>query len=139
MKNEHRVLRCAPHEPGACASQGSVTKYNFTVRVRDRRYSCSPFRPCPCLCRIYSAQSVIDSLPKSVHSCGAACGYDPMCIFCQDDYVEGDVLRTLPLCGHAFHAACVDEWLKANDTCPYCKQAVVKDEEGEAAAAAGAN
>jgi len=82
---------------------------------------------------------VIDSLPKSVHSCEAACDYDPMCIFCQDDYAEGDELRSLPLCGHAFHAACVDEWLKANDTCPYCKQAVVKDEKCEAAAATGAN
>ena len=54
-----------------------------------------------------------------------------MCIFCQDEYAEGDSVRTLP-CAHAFHAACVDEWLRANDSCPMCKRPVVEEEEEEA-------
>jgi hypothetical protein len=32
-------------------------------------------------------------------------------------------------CKHAFHAECVDEWLKTKDCCPICKQCVVEEED----------
>ena len=118
----------------------------------------------------FKAQSVIDSLPCVVHNAAAlaAAGkspasssassssssasssscpssveapcYDPMCIFCQDKYADGDRVRILP-CKHAFHADCVDEWLKTKDSCPICKQCVVLEEdkadENETEAASG--
>jgi len=73
---------------------------------------------------------VIDSLPVCLHASGAPCEYDLMCIFCQDEYKEGDRVRSLP-CKHAFHADCVDEWLRENSTCPMCKKPVVEDEDEE--------
>ena len=37
-------------------------------------------------------------------------------------------MRILP-CSHAFHAECVDQWLKEKDTCPMCKACVAEEEE----------
>ena len=46
----------------------------------------------------------------------------------QEDYCEGETVRILP-CSHAFHAECVDQWLKEKDTCPMCKACVAEEEE----------
>mmetsp|Transcript_25869 Transcript_25869/g.40141 ORF Transcript_25869/g.40141 Transcript_25869/m.40141 type:complete len:395 (+) Transcript_25869:2-1186(+) len=42
------------------------------------------------------------------------------CSVCLEEYVVGDVVRTIP-CFHSFHATCVDEWLKNKAICPVCK------------------
>ncbi len=40
------------------------------------------------------------------------------CSICAEDYSEGEELRKLP-CGHVFHKACVDPWLRDRArTCP---------------------
>ncbi|KAK1697318.1 hypothetical protein QYE76_014015 [Lolium multiflorum] len=33
----------------------------------------------------------------------------------------GQACRRLRGCGHAFHAGCIDEWLKRSSTCPSCR------------------
>ena len=38
-------------------------------------------------------------------------------------------VRRHSACKHAFHAECVDEWLKTKDCCPICKQCVVEEED----------
>eukprot|EP00455_Lapot_gusevi_P044738 TRINITY_DN5631_c0_g1_i1.p1 TRINITY_DN5631_c0_g1~~TRINITY_DN5631_c0_g1_i1.p1 ORF type:complete len:181 (+),score=19.33 TRINITY_DN5631_c0_g1_i1:130-672(+) len=45
------------------------------------------------------------------------------CAICMNDYEENDELRVLP-CKHLFHKACVDNWLVAQRTCPYCRHDV---------------
>jgi hypothetical protein len=50
---------------------------------------------------------------------------DVKCLVCQFSYEKDDVLRRLP-CEHCFHAACVDQWLKSKDCCPYCRTTIVK-------------
>ena len=47
------------------------------------------------------------------------------CCICLLPYEDGVELRGLP-CGHHFHSACVDRWLKMNSTCPLCKYNVSK-------------
>ncbi|CAN0533594.1 unnamed protein product, partial [Ectocarpus sp. 12 AP-2014] len=42
------------------------------------------------------------------------------CSVCLDDYEEGDELLQVT-CGHAFHRACIDHWLKAHRVCPCCR------------------
>lgn len=43
------------------------------------------------------------------------------CPICLGDEAE-DAFR-LP-CGHAFHAKCIDPWLKHNDVCPLCRDSL---------------
>ena len=45
---------------------------------------------------------------------------EPTCPVCLSDFAEGETVRVLPACMHYFHAACVGEWLRGNDTCPVC-------------------
>jgi hypothetical protein len=47
------------------------------------------------------------------------------CAICLAELVEGDELRVLPRCNHAFHMACIDTWLGANASCPSCRAAIV--------------
>jgi len=43
------------------------------------------------------------------------------CPVCLDGYGDTDVVRVLPDCGHLFHRACVDPWLRQRPTCPVCR------------------
>uniref|UniRef100_A0A0A9G5F5 RING-type E3 ubiquitin transferase n=1 Tax=Arundo donax TaxID=35708 RepID=A0A0A9G5F5_ARUDO len=43
------------------------------------------------------------------------------CTVCLEEYAAKDVVRVLPACGHAFHAPCIDAWLRQHPTCPVCR------------------
>uniref|UniRef100_A0A8I6XHL1 RING-type domain-containing protein n=1 Tax=Hordeum vulgare subsp. vulgare TaxID=112509 RepID=A0A8I6XHL1_HORVV len=43
------------------------------------------------------------------------------CAVCLAEYADGDELRWLPGCKHAFHRLCVDEWLRRRPSCPLCR------------------
>jgi Ring finger domain len=49
------------------------------------------------------------------------------CMVCQCEFEANEELRRLP-CEHYFHISCVDQWLKDKDSCPYCRQCIVKRE-----------
>jgi len=68
-------------------------------------------------------QALIDLIPLE-RGCSCSSGADAeSCAVCLNDFEDGDVMRRLP-CGHAFHCACVDNWLKRNKACPLCRQDV---------------
>ena len=62
------------------------------------------------------------SFPESVFQGGQDVKEeDATCSVCLAEYEAGDKLCTLPLCGHVFHRACIDEWLVSHQTCPLCR------------------
>ena len=67
---------------------------------------------------------LVASLPAFVARPGAGAGAE--CAVCIAELRDGDAARTLPRCGHRFHAACVDAWLRRrHTTCPLCRAGVV--------------
>ncbi|CDY28910.1 BnaA02g25660D [Brassica napus] len=44
-----------------------------------------------------------------------------MCIVCFGNYNQHNYLCTLT-CGHSFHFACIDQWLRRNISCPICRE-----------------
>ena len=48
---------------------------------------------------------------------------DDKCIICQYEFKNYEKLIVLP-CKHCFHPDCIEEWLKNQKVCPYCKEEV---------------
>lgn len=66
-------------------------------------------------------KKAIDALPTAPFTAAASSD----CAICLDEFSDGDALRVLPRCGHAFHVACVDAWLRTRTTCPSCRAGIV--------------
>ncbi|KAJ4970820.1 hypothetical protein NE237_003919 [Protea cynaroides] len=47
------------------------------------------------------------------------------CVVCLGELQEGDMVRLLPNCRHAFHLLCIDHWFLAHSTCPLCRSLAV--------------
>ncbi|XP_020272290.1 RING-H2 finger protein ATL66-like [Asparagus officinalis] len=50
------------------------------------------------------------------------------CSICLGVFEEGEWIRVLPNCAHAFHVSCVDIWLRSSSSCPLCRNNVLKDD-----------
>lgn len=74
---------------------------------------CSPCYQCLLWCTLENFQSIIFWLPCVFHC--------HRCTVCLAEYREEDTLRILPLCGHYFHATCIDIWFQQQSTCPVCR------------------
>lgn len=48
------------------------------------------------------------------------------CAVCLGDYQNSEKLLQLPVCGHAFHKECIDQWLVNNATCPICRTSLLQ-------------
>uniref|UniRef100_A0A0D9XU32 RING-type E3 ubiquitin transferase n=1 Tax=Leersia perrieri TaxID=77586 RepID=A0A0D9XU32_9ORYZ len=60
------------------------------------------------------------------------------CAVCLAEFRDGETLRLLPRCRHAFHRGCIDTWLRAHVNCPLCRAPVIVaggDKSSSAAAA----
>lgn len=47
------------------------------------------------------------------------------CVVCLGELEDGDMIRLLPTCNHAFHVICIDTWFLAHTSCPVCRAPVV--------------
>nr|CAE03757.1 OSJNBa0013K16.6 [Oryza sativa Japonica Group] len=62
---------------------------------------------------------------KEEEEAAAEEGEQSECAICLSDFEHGDAMRVLPQCGHAFHAACIDKWLRGHSSCPSCRRILV--------------
>lgn len=52
------------------------------------------------------------------------------CMICQESFQKGDLLADLQ-CGHDLHFACLEEWIKRKDVCPFCEVQIATHAECE--------
>ncbi|KAJ3704327.1 hypothetical protein LUZ61_008032 [Rhynchospora tenuis] len=69
-------------------------------------------------------------LPEFVHGTTDG-GEKPECAVCITEFVDGQIGRLLPICGHKYHKECVDKWFREHSTCPICRTIVNENKEGE--------
>ncbi|EEC72836.1 hypothetical protein OsI_06567 [Oryza sativa Indica Group] len=67
---------------------------------------------------LYGVILYFNYLFKASASAAALGGGEADCAVCLIGIQEGDAVRALPGFSHAFHAGCVDAWLRAHGTCP---------------------
>jgi hypothetical protein len=54
-----------------------------------------------------------------------------ICSICIQDFEEGERIRLLPLCGHAYHTDCILPWLTVRHSlCPSCRAPVASGQNG---------
>jgi hypothetical protein len=75
--------------------------------------------------------AVLRSLPVTVYGAAgspASPGKERLeCSVCLSEVADGEKLRTLPKCAHAFHVECIDLWFQSHDNCPLCRAPVGGD------------
>lgn len=77
--------------------------------------------------RIPTPAPLIARLPTFTYSGkpGDLASEDDVCAVCCSEYEQGEELKILP-CMHAYHSACIDEWLGCDHTCPLCKHNLLR-------------
>ena len=44
-----------------------------------------------------------------------------VCSVCQENYTEGQAIRSITYCNHNFHKSCIDQWFERDVHCPVCR------------------
>ncbi|KAJ0963870.1 hypothetical protein J5N97_028992 [Dioscorea zingiberensis] len=70
-------------------------------------------------------KKALRALPKLSFDSAEAGEKITECAICLADFADGDQIRILPHCGHAFHTPCVDTWLGSHSSCPSCRRILV--------------
>ncbi|XP_028792803.1 RING-H2 finger protein ATL54-like [Neltuma alba] len=70
-------------------------------------------------------QSIINSITACKYKKGEGLIEGTECSVCLNEFQEGETLRLLPKCNHAFHIPCIDTWLRSHINCPLCRAGIV--------------
>ncbi|KAK4750572.1 hypothetical protein SAY87_004054 [Trapa incisa] len=66
-------------------------------------------------------KKILRSLPTLTYTQESAAKFSD-CAICLAEFSDGEEIRALPQCGHAFHVACIDKWLGSHSSCPSCRR-----------------
>lgn len=72
-------------------------------------------------------QSIINSITVCKYRRGDGLIEGTECSVCLNEFREGETLRLLPKCSHAFHIPCIDTWLRSHTNCPLCRAGIVSN------------
>ncbi|CAH9084644.1 unnamed protein product [Cuscuta epithymum] len=81
-------------------------------------------------------QSMINRITVSRYNQRGEDGDCSNCCVCLSEFEEGERVRVLPKCNHAFHIHCIDTWLASHTNCPICRAPILVPEATISAAAA---
>ncbi|XP_073103900.1 RING-H2 finger protein ATL52 [Elaeis guineensis] len=70
-------------------------------------------------------ESTIRSIAVTEYKAGGGILGAADCSVCLGEFQDGELVRLLPKCGHAFHVPCIDTWLRAHVNCPLCRAHIV--------------
>ncbi|KAE8788287.1 RING-H2 finger protein ATL52 [Hordeum vulgare] len=70
-------------------------------------------------------EAAIDSIAVTPYRAGSGLLGAADCSVCLGEFNDGELVRLLPKCGHAFHVPCIDTWLRAHVNCPLCRSDVI--------------
>ncbi|CAN6269094.1 unnamed protein product [Urochloa humidicola] len=66
-------------------------------------------------------EALIRKITLCKYKRGDASVHTTDCSVCLGEFRDGESLRLLPKCSHAFHQQCIDKWLKSHSNCPLCR------------------
>ncbi|XP_051221855.1 RING-H2 finger protein ATL66-like [Lolium perenne] len=61
---------------------------------------------------------------ESSHAKEGLLNKEALCAICKGLLAGGEKCRRLRVCGHVYHAECVDPWLRRKTICPLCRAKV---------------
>ncbi|KAI6689280.1 hypothetical protein NL676_026108 [Syzygium grande] len=70
-------------------------------------------------------QSIINAITVCKYRKGEGLIEGSECSVCLNEFQEGETLRLLPKCSHAFHIHCIDTWLRSHTNCPLCRASII--------------
>ncbi|KAI3852301.1 hypothetical protein MKX03_018946 [Papaver bracteatum] len=70
-------------------------------------------------------QAIINAISVCKYKKGEGLVEGSDCSVCLSEFEEGETLRLLPKCSHAFHLPCIDTWLRNHKNCPLCRAPIV--------------
>ena len=68
-------------------------------------------------------EEILNKIPIVTYSSQDSEGQSE-CSICLGELKDGEVLRKLPPCRHAFHVPCIDAWFKEHTNCPVCRSPI---------------
>lgn len=110
---------CQELRSPAAYTDRSTTVFGVRLQTQIRR------KPAP----VGLDSITINSLPVLIHrssSSGSETDFEQSeCSICLGIFQDKEIVKILPICRHAFHCVCVDNWLRNRSTCPVCREAIV--------------
>ncbi|KAG1366554.1 RING-H2 finger protein ATL52 [Cocos nucifera] len=70
-------------------------------------------------------EATIGSIAVAEYKAGGGLLGAADCSVCLGEFQDGELVRLLPKCGHAFHVPCIDTWLRAHVNCPLCRAHII--------------
>lgn len=84
-----------------------------------RRYRGAP-EPAGCTSAGLKKRALM-RIPVAVYRTAERAAGATECPICLAELVDGEKVRVLPKCKHAFHVKCIDSWLASHSSCPTCR------------------